>query len=120
MAKDSVMKGWQIQRFGDPVKAAAILNQLRPLFDKGSLNRPRIAERYSLDEFVTAYNRVLQPETPPDPRPDRRPTGSAAPVRDPCSSAGCGAVAPDRGPARVALECASESCAPGARSTPPD
>jgi hypothetical protein len=58
MAKDSVMKGWQIQRFGDPVKAAAILNQLRPLFDKGSLNRPRIAERYSLDEFVTAYNRV--------------------------------------------------------------
>jgi hypothetical protein len=58
MAKDSVMKGWQIQRFGDPVKAAAILNQLRPLFDNGSLNRPRIAERYSLDAFVTAYNRV--------------------------------------------------------------
>jgi hypothetical protein len=58
MAKDSVMKGLQIQRFGDPVKAAAILNQLRPLFDNGSLNRPRIAERYSLDAFATAYNRV--------------------------------------------------------------
>jgi NADPH2:quinone reductase len=42
----------------DVVKAAAILNELRPLFENGSLDRPRIAERYSLDAFVTAYDRV--------------------------------------------------------------
>jgi NADPH:quinone reductase-like Zn-dependent oxidoreductase len=42
----------------DVVQTSAILNQLRPLFENGSLDRPRIAERYSLDDFVTAYARV--------------------------------------------------------------
>ncbi len=42
----------------DVVQTSAILNQLRPLFENGSLHRPRITERYSLDEFVTVYARV--------------------------------------------------------------
>ena len=42
----------------DVAQTLAILNQVRPLFENGSLDRPRIAERYSLDEFVTAYARV--------------------------------------------------------------
>ncbi len=42
----------------DVIKGAVILNELRPLFETGSLDRPRIAERYSLDEFAVAYDRV--------------------------------------------------------------
>lgn len=42
----------------DAVKASAILNELRPLFESGSLDRPRIAESYTLDEFATAYQRA--------------------------------------------------------------
>jgi NADPH2:quinone reductase len=42
----------------DVVQGAAILNQLRPLFENGSLDPPRIAERYALDQFAVAYNRV--------------------------------------------------------------
>jgi NADPH2:quinone reductase len=42
----------------DVVKCAPILDALRPLFESGSLDRPRIAERYPLDAFAVAYDRV--------------------------------------------------------------
>ena len=42
----------------DAARAAAILEELRPLFDKGLIDRPRIAERYLLDAFAKAYDRV--------------------------------------------------------------
>jgi len=39
-------------------KAAVILNELRPLFENGSLDQPRIVERFSLDQFAAAYDKV--------------------------------------------------------------
>ena len=37
---------------------AAILNRLKPLFEAGLLDPPRIAARYPLEEFAKAYGRV--------------------------------------------------------------
>jgi NADPH2:quinone reductase len=42
------------------VGGAAILNQLKPLFEKGLLDRPKIAAKYALDDFAAAYARVRQ------------------------------------------------------------
>ncbi len=40
------------------VQGADLLNKLRPLFESGALDRPRIAARYPLDAYATAYGRV--------------------------------------------------------------
>lgn len=42
----------------DAVKAAALLNDLKPLFEKGLLDPPQIAERYPLERFSVAYQRA--------------------------------------------------------------
>jgi NADPH2:quinone reductase len=42
----------------DAIQGAAILNSLRQSFENGTLEPPRIAERYNLDEFAVAYDRV--------------------------------------------------------------
>ncbi len=42
----------------DVVQCAKVLSELTPLFESGSLGKPRIAESYPLADGVRAYERV--------------------------------------------------------------